>query len=80
MNFCTLLPNTKKLCDFDFGIYRLHVSASLDPPDIYANLFVNLGDASLLITVYRMIDEVVFLSEEGATPYLYKHLLMASVY
>ena len=44
LNSSTLLSNTKKnQCDFDFGIYRLHISASLDPPDIHANLFVNAG-------------------------------------
>ena len=44
VEFQHLAPKYEKhLCDFDFGIYRLHISASLDPPDIHANLFVNAG-------------------------------------
>ena len=42
----------KVLCDLDFGVYMLHLSAFLDPPDTYANLLTNAGGAIPFTILY----------------------------
>ena len=42
----------KVLCDLDFGVYMLHLSAFLDPPDTYVNLLANAGGANPFMILY----------------------------